>query len=148
MAYGTPAGVAGYARTWTSNGEFLDPDLYQDGTNPTLEQVTTWLTQVSYMFDISLANFGFSVPVVVVEVKSAISAKVETLVADLCHLAHDKGRLFSDRVQTTGDIMTIIAKDINNWIEQNATGIEAMGVPRIVDLGSQSAYSVPMMKQT
>lgn len=139
MAYGTHTDVAALARTWTDNGAFSTT------TNPTQAQVITWIDEVSVLADIALANEGFVVPVVEAEVIKALTVKVAALVADLCHLAHAKGRLFSDRIQSSADdVMTVISKDLASWVKRNAIGLEAMGVPRITAMDSQSDFSVQL----
>jgi len=151
MAYGSAAAVAGFARTWTRAGEWFDFDEVYNvaSTNPSLTQVESWLDEVSVMMDLALANEGFIVPVTQSEVIKALGAKVSALVADLAHLAHNKGRLFSDRIQESGvDPMSIIDRDISAWVKRKVAGLEAMGVPRVIQQGSQSAYSVPMGRQT
>lgn len=149
MAYGSPEGVAALARTWTIDGEFLDPDLYEEGTNPTLERVEEWLDQVSVIVDLDLANHGFTVPVSHIEVKKAIDLKVNAIVADLVHLVHSKGRLFSDRIQESGvSPQTIIERDLAAWIKAQINAFEAYGIPRIVDLESMQAYSIKMTRET
>lgn len=145
MAYGTTADVAGLARTWTENGAFLDPDVYVSGTNPTLTQVETWLEQISVMMDLALANNGFLVPVTQQTVIKALGARVAAFTADLVSLSHAKGRLFSDRIQQSGqDPLSIIDKDVNSWVQRNVVGLEAMGVPRVINESDQTAFTVPM----
>ena len=145
--YGTAADVAGRARIYTENGEFLDPDAYTSGTDPTLTQVEAWLDQISVMMDLALANNGFTVPVTQQDVIKALGAKVSTFTADLVKLAHSKGRLFSDRIQESGtDPMSIIDKDVNAWVTRNVVGLEAMGVPRVTNESDQAAFSVQMTR--
>lgn len=149
MAYGTAADVAGLAGTSTEAGIFVDPDVYVDGTSPTLTQVEDWIDQISVMVDIALANEGFVVPVIQVDVIKALALKVATFTADLVLLSHNQGRLYSDRIRESGiDSMTVIEKDVIAWVKRAARGLEAMGVPRIIQQGSQSAYSVPMGRQS
>lgn len=148
MAYGSVDGVAGFAGTWTTNGKFLDPDVYQSGTHPTLEQVENWLDELSVMMNLALANEGFIVPVTQAEVIKALGMKVEVLTADLVNLANNSGRLYSERIQESGtNPMTIIDRDIHSWIKSRTAGFEAMGVPRIVSHESQQSYSVPSTRQ-
>jgi hypothetical protein len=149
MAYGTQQNVAALARTWTRNGEWFDTDVYVSETNPSLTQVEEWIDQITVMLDIALANNYFIVPVIQADVIKALSAKVEALTADLCHLAHNKGRLFSDRIQQSGqDPMFVIDKDLAAWVKSHAVGLEAMGVPRVdTNQAGPSDYSVPMSRQ-
>src|SRR5919109_1431589 len=130
MAYGSASGVAAYARAWTDNGEFTDPDLSSDGTNPTLAQVETWLEAVSVMMDLALGSEGFTIPVVQESAILAIDEIVNTLVADLVHAANSSGRFFTERVLETGKSqMAILRADINAWVVANTDGLIAMGVP-------------------
>jgi hypothetical protein len=149
--YGSAAAVATFAGAWTRGGEWFDADEVYDvlGTIPTLTQVEEWLDEVSIMMDLALANEGFIVPVVQPEVIKALGAKVSAFVADLANLSHSNGRLFSDRIQESGvDPMSIIDRDVSAWVKRKVAGLEAMGVPRVIQQGSQSAYSVPMGRQT
>ncbi len=150
MAYGSPEAVAAFASTWTDNGEWKDPDLYGDGaTNPTLEQVEEWLDEVSVLMDLALAGEGFTVPVTHVSAVKALGLKVSALVADLVHLVHDKGRLFSDRLQETGTNPTsLIERDISSWVTRRVNAFEAFGIPRKIDYPIGGAYSVPAARQT
>jgi hypothetical protein len=149
MSYGSPAGVAALAKTWTDGGEFLDPDVYGEGGTPTtLTEVEEWLDQVSSFTDISFADQGFTVPIIQADVLKAIDLKVNALVADLVHLAHGKGRLFSDRIQNSGqDAMSIIEKELLRWVTDRVSSWEAYGIPRSIDLDDTQAYSIPMGRQ-
>lgn len=149
MTYGSPSGVASFARTWTNDGVFLDPDAYQDGTPTTLTEVENWLEEVSQIVDVAFANERFIVPVEEPTVLKAINAKVNSMVADLVHLAHEKGRLFSDRIQSSGKSSeAILESEIASWVSSKADGFEAMGVlRRSAGKSSQSSYSVPMGRQ-
>lgn len=149
MAYGSAAGVAALAKTWTDNGEFLDPDIYGDGGTPTtLSEVGEWLDQVSTFADISFGQEGFTVPIIQTDVIKALDLKVNALVADLVHLAHGKGRLFSDRIQNSGqDAMSIIERELLRWVKDRVSSFEAYGIPRVINLDDTQAYSVPMSRQ-
>jgi hypothetical protein len=148
MSYGSAAGVASFAKTWTKGGVFLDPDAYQDGTPTTLTEVETWLEEVSQLVNVAFENEGFVTPVTVEAVMSAINAKVNSMVADLVHLSHNQGRFYSDRIQESGKSSEdILESEIAAWVSKKANGFEAMGVPRRVQRGSQQAFSVPMARQ-
>jgi hypothetical protein len=148
MSYGSASGVAALAKTWTDAGEFIDPDIYGDGATPTtLTEVGEWLDQVSSFMDISFADQGFTVPIVETDVLKAIDLKVNALVADLVHLAHGKGRLFSDRIQNSGqDAMSIIEKELLRWVSERIASFEAYGIPRSINLDDTQAYSAPMSR--
>jgi len=131
MAYGTTSGVASHAKTWTRGGVFYDASANPlvAPTKPTSTEVTTWLDQVSNLFDRALSNEGFEVPVVAVKSKSMITLEVERIVADLCDRANGLGRLSSDRVLQIG-YMKVIANDVRAWVLEGVTGFENDGVPR------------------
>jgi hypothetical protein len=147
--YGSAAGVAALAKTWTDNGSFIDPDVYGDGGTPTtLSEVLTWLEQVSVLMDIALSEQGFSVPVTHASVIKALGLKVEALVADLVHLSHGKGRLFSDRIQESGVApQTILERELHAWVKGRINAFEAYGISRSVDLDSNQAYSIQPGRQ-
>lgn len=132
MSYGTPAGVASYSGTWTRGGVFYNasssPTVVAP-TKPTYTQVETWLTQLSDMFDTALSNEGFQVPVVATKSANAITMKVETLCADLVAYANGLGRLYTDRAINSG-ALTLLNKEINDWVHNNLTGLTNDGVPR------------------
>lgn len=149
MPYGSAAGVGALAKTWTNNGVFQDETLYEPGTPTTLAEVEEWLEQVSAFMDIALANEGFSVPISHVNVLKAIDLRVNTLVADLVHLQHNKGRLFSDRIQESGTpVMTIIERELLAWVTARANGFENLGLVRVINLSSTQGYSIPATRQT
>ena len=148
MAYGSAAGVASLARTWTDNGSFLDEDLYEPGTNPTLTQVEEWLEEVSAFVDIALAGEGFSLPLSHVGVLKAIGLRVNAMVADLVHLQHNKGRLFADRIQESGTPpMPIIERAVLSWVKSRANAFENLGLIRVINLDSTQGYSIPATRQ-
>jgi len=138
MAYGTAAGVAGHAKTWTRGGAFYDASdsPVVAPTKPTLTEVNTWLTQISDLFDRALSNEGFVVPVTATKTVSLLTLEVERIVADLCDRANGMGRLVSDNVLQIG-YMRVISNDVAEWVKSGATGIENDGVPRT---NANSAY--------
>lgn len=149
MAYGSPAGVAALAKTWTEEGEFLDPDAYGEGGTPTtLSEVTDWLDEVSVLMDTSLAEQGFAIPVTHVDVVKMLGLKVNALVADLVALSHSKGRLMSDRIQERGESpTTILERELLAWVKARVNALEAYGIPRVIDLDQAQAYSVQPGRQ-
>lgn len=131
MAYGTAAGVAAHARTWTRGGTFYDASAVPlvAPTKPTLTDVENWLGQISDMFDRALSNEGFVVPVTATKTVNLLTLEVERTVADLCDRANGLGRLMSERVLHIG-YMKIIGAEIRSWVLEGATGFENDGVER------------------
>lgn len=139
MAYGTPAGVAAYSGTWTRGGVFYNasgPSPLVAPTKPTLAQVTTWIDQLSAMFDNALANEGFTTPITATNSVKAITMKVETLAADLVAYANGLGRLYTDRAINSG-ALTLLNKEINDWVTNNVTGLTNDEVPRTLPSNSK-----------
>ena len=148
MSYGSAQGVAEFASTWTDNGYFLDPDAYQPGTNPSLETVERWLEQYSNLMDLTLGGQGFENPVTDPRALSVIDMKVNKAVADLVALSHEKGRLFADRFQASGqDGSAILEREFMAWVIARINDFESWGIPRIIDQVRGSAFSVPATRQ-
>lgn len=147
MSYGSAEGVAAFARVYTDDGVFVDPDLYINGTNPTLTRVEEWLESISVFVNLALGSVGFTVPVTQEDAIKALNEIVNALVADLCHAANSSGRFFTERLLETGKSqMAIINADIKNWVIAHTDGLIAMGVPYTVREASQSSFSVQMRR--
>lgn len=156
MAYGSPEQVAELATLWTDGGEFKNPDICSDepGTHPTLTTVEGWLEDVSDLIDLSLGEYGFSFPVTADMSQHAekmiriLDMKASALVADLVHLSHDTGRLFSDRIRESGEeASTILERELLAWVKKRINSIEAFGIPRVLDQAEGNSYSVPSGRQ-
>ncbi len=139
MAYGTAAGVAAHARTWTRGGSFYDASAVPlvAATKPTLTEVNNWLGQVSDLFDRAMSNEGFAVPVVAVKSANLITLEVERIVADLCDRANGIGRLVQDNVLHIG-YMRVLANEVRTWVQEGVTGFENDGVPRTLKVSTYS----------
>ena len=132
-SYGTVAGVAALARTWTVDGEFQNADACADieGTNPTLDTVENWINQVSAVLNTALAKYGFIVPITTARGVLAASSIVEQLVADLCGYANSKGRFLSERFTQQGySVWRAIRNDLDLWVLEYAPGLEQDGAER------------------
>jgi len=144
--YGTAAGVAALSAQWTNAGEFLDDDIYDPytaATVPSLTQVEAWLTQVSNSVDVHLQDEGFSVPIDVASVLSALSLLVEGIVKDLVDFSHGSGRFFTQQSIDSGlsPYMTI-DKEISEWVKRQAVGFENAGVPKRKTARSLATFEV------
>jgi hypothetical protein len=152
MPYGSAEEVAALDPLWTDGGEFTDPDIVYDdpGTNPTLSRVELWLEQVSDLMDLALAQYGFTAPVTALISEKAVrilDLKVSAMVADLVHLSHDTGRLFSDRIRETGEEpLTILERELISWVNKRINALETL-IPRTIDQAEGSSYSVPSGRQ-
>jgi hypothetical protein len=128
MAYGALTDVAALSATYTTAG------VYSTTTNPKAAQVELWLTDVSDLLDLALAQHRFTIPIDTglanyVKITNILSNVVVPLVADLCHASNSSGRFFTQKAVEWGlSPMKVITKDINTWVEANADGLVALGL--------------------
>jgi len=134
--YGSLVGVAALAQMWTRNGIWVNtvpaygPTAEVKGTNPSLTQVTTWLTGLTAMVDIALAGEGFTVPIVQATALETTNMFVDSLVADLCHAANSSGRLYAAKVIERGlSPLILVNQQISNWAKEWTAGFRRLGVP-------------------
>lgn len=124
-SYGVPGDVAALTRRYTTAG------AYDATTNPALATVEGWIDRVSDTLDVLLAEAGFVVPVTQAKAKNLLAGIVIEAVADLCHAANSAGRFFTDRMLERGKSpMQIIRTEMADWVQEHATGLEAIGVPK------------------
>jgi hypothetical protein len=124
-SYGTAAGVAAYTRVYTNSG------VYDATSNPALASVEAWVNQVSSIANAALSSAGFSTPVTQAACVKMLTGLVEQSCADLCHAARSSGRFFSERALNSNlSAMGQLRKEIYDWVEQNATGMENLGAAR------------------
>jgi hypothetical protein len=126
-SYGSVADVAG-----RSPGGYLNTSkTFDTTTNPTLTTVETYIDEISSVLNIALADQRFTVPVTQADSKKALGSLVNDLAADMCHASNSAGRFFSERALNSGlSAMAQIRKEIREWIESNAQGLEAIGAER------------------
>jgi len=142
MAYGTHSDVAALARLWTANG------VFNATTNPTQTQVTGWLDQISGLMDVALNQSGFTTPVTQADAVLALKSLVVAVVKDLCDNSNSAGRFFSQAFIESGQSpFTVIPKTLRQWVDENADGLEKLGVERTTDPEAKM-FSVPLQRQT
>lgn len=146
MTYGVVNNVEALARVWTDNGQFVDPDVYVDGTNPSLTQVEAWLAQVSSTLDLVLASQGFDTPVTSVSALAAIDPLVEAFVVDLCHASNSTGRFAVTGGVASASPFLQIRKDLDEWVTLNAVGLEGMGVTKSKSYVGRNVASFDVFK--
>jgi len=134
-SYGRASDVAALCRVYTNNGTF-------DATTvPTIENVESFIDQISALVNTALAAQGFTVPVTQADAEQACKSLVVQIVSDLAHASNSAGRFFSERALQGGlSIMATIRKDIADWVADNATGFTELGATRRVD--SQNTIAV------
>jgi hypothetical protein len=127
--YGDSRSVAALTRTYTNAGS------YDSTTNPTLASVDKWLIDVSATVDVALAAAGFAIPITDVRTRLALDSFVNEAVADLCHAANSTGRFFTEKAVERGvSPMRAIRKEIFDWVQEIAPGLEALGATRTTSL--------------
>lgn len=124
MSYGDAADVAALTRRYTTNGS------YTSSTNPTDTQVAAWLTQISAIMDLALAESGFTVPVADTDVINALKPMVVSLVVDHCHWANSAGRFFSTKELRGKSPFQIVVGEVRMFVAELAAGLEALGAIR------------------
>lgn len=124
MTYGDVSDVAALTKRYTTNGS------YTDSTNPTTAQVTAWLTQISAIMDLALAENGFATPVTETNVVNALKPFVVGLVVDHCHWANSAGRFFSTKELRGKSPFQIVLDEIRMYVVEMAAGLEALGALR------------------
>jgi hypothetical protein len=133
-----PTGVASLVKIYTDDGFFTSSDAClscldtSEVTNPSLEEVNSWLTDISHSMDVALDGQGFVTPITAPEkAVRMITTIVQQYVADLVKYANDTGRFRSEAAQRFGiEPMIQLSKDINNWANTNAGALEAAGAAR------------------
>lgn len=123
-SYGTIAGVAALARTWTKDNTFIDDNVYEEGTNPQLTSVVAWIDQLSGMLNTALGKYGFVTPLVSDNGRLAAQAIVEQLTADLVKYVNNQGRFFSQRFQDSGySLWRTLRTDLDLWVGEFGPGL-------------------------
>jgi hypothetical protein len=129
-SYGSTADVA--AR---SPGPYTDSvtHLFTASTNPTLTTAETYIDEISAIVNVTLAEMGFTVPVSQADAKKAIGSMVNDLAADMASASNSAGRFFTERALNGGlSVMAQVRKDVREWVQASANGLEALGAVRSV----------------
>lgn len=133
--YGSVDGVAAHSSLWTVDGEFLDPDTYQPGTNPPLETVESWLDIMSAFMNAALKDAYFTTPITEdFEVSFVVvNEQVNLLVADLVAARNQQGRFY---IQTEAGVRNIInwakvQEELQKAVKGNIETFLAEEVPQI-----------------
>lgn len=126
-SYGSVADVAG-----RTPGPYLNTSkTFDTTTNPTLTTVETYIDEISASMNVALADARFTIPVTQADAKKAIGSVVNDLAADLTNASNSAGRFFSEKALYAGvSVMAQIRKEIREWVESNAPGLEALGAER------------------
>lgn len=134
-SYGSLEGVAAMCTVWTDSG------VFNGTTHPTDEEVVTWINQISGFMNISLANEGFTTPITQADAVLAVEAMVNQYVSDMVMASNSSGRFFTDRFLASGLTPLVqIGKDISDWVNTNAGGLEKIGASRTTNPADQIGY--------
>ena len=124
--YGTSAGVAALTPRYASElyGDFAAED------RPSRTQVETFLTQVSNLLDVILADARFDTPVTDTEVVSMLTMFVQDEVASIAEGINGSGRFGPTTKGPQKSRYQMILTDIQTFVDETATGLENMGASR------------------
>jgi hypothetical protein len=120
MAYGSLNEVAAFVPRYADQtGSFTLT------TRPTVNQVTTWLTQVSGVLDAYLASKGWPVPVTDASLNAALDMFTSEEVAAMVEGANGSGRFGPTAPdQRQQSRFAIIRQDVTNFIDSLLIGNE------------------------
>lgn len=129
-SYGTTGEVAALAKKHASTGDFLTT------TTPTLAQVVKFIDRVSAVLNGYLAGAGFTVPIIQADAKLVCDEIVVELVVDLVLAANSAGRFFTNRQLRAESPLRIVRKELADWVEDNAAGLQKLGAARATTFGA------------
>jgi hypothetical protein len=120
MAYGSLNEVAAFVPRYADqSGDFTL------NTRPNVNQVTTWLTQVSGVLDAYLASKGWAVPVTDASLNAALDMFTSEEVAAMVEGANGSGRFGPTAPdQRQQSRFAIIRQDVTNFIDSLLIGNE------------------------
>jgi len=127
-SYGTASGVAAYCPRYVS-----DAGAFTTQTRPTLNQVNTFVDQVSALLNAMLRAEGFTVPITQSDAVMMLKIFVEQEVADIVEGINGSGRFGPHKPGKGGagsGKYNLIFEDAKNFIDSNAIGIERLGASR------------------
>lgn len=124
--YGSVGDVAALVPQYTSGGSF------STSSRPTSAQVGRFLERISALVNVILAQNGFTTPVEQEDALAALSEFVIEQVVQLAHAANRAGVFApgSERLKGGETPFSIILEDAQTFVEEKATGLEALGVVR------------------
>ncbi len=124
-SYGTASDVAALSQTFTDNG------VFKTTTRPTELQVEAFIDQISGILNVALAGESFAVPITQADAKLACVSLVSETVKDMVAAANSTGRFFSESsMKSNLSMLAQIRRDIKDWVEDSASGLEEIGAPR------------------
>lgn len=151
VLYGSTSDVAALAGTYTTGGAFSTT------TTPTLAQVTAWLTDVSDLMDLALAQHHFEIPIDTGitnydKITNLLSTAVVPLVAELSHAANGVGKFFTQRSIEFGgsspaNQMKAVTHELNKWIEEFADGLVALGLTQTPVISENNVQFIRTIKR-
>jgi len=146
MTYGTVAGVAALTPMYTDDGAFRDAGASDVATNPSLTQVTGWLSDVSALMDAALAEEAFITPVTDTDILPILDLYVEGIVHDIVHYSRKAGRFYSKRALDAGSSpFNTISDEITDWVADKANGFANLGLARLTGVRPKSSATFDLL---
>jgi len=131
-SYGSTGGVAALTPRY-ANGS----GVYDATTRPTLTQVEGFIDQVSALINVMLAREGFDIPITNADALLMLAMFVNEEVAQICEGINGSGRFGPGQKQIGQSRYKLITADVQEFIDANAEGIEALGASRATsDVGA------------
>jgi len=125
--YGTADGVAGLVSdTYTDS----TTHKFTTSTSPAKATVETWITQMSSVANVALADARFIIPITQADCVNALTGQIERAVAELCNYHRQTGRFFTQAMTVKADAMNTLCDEIRSWVVSNAQGMENAGAVR------------------
>jgi hypothetical protein len=134
-SYGSAAGVGALVPRYAGSTGGFDTT-----TRPTLAQVEALIDQVSSLINMILSKEGFAIPVVQADAKLALTIFSQEEVAAICEGINGSGR-FGPTTKSPGKSrFSLITDDIQDFIESNSIGFEALGASRPVSTAGSIGF--------
>jgi hypothetical protein len=134
-SYGSAAGVGALVPRYAgTTGAF-------DGTTrPTATQVEALIDQISSLINMILSKEGFTIPISQADTKLALTIFSQEEVAAICEGINGSGR-FGPTTKSPGrSRFSLITDDIQDFIETNSIGFEALGAARPVSTAGSIGF--------
>lgn len=134
--YGEPNDVGSLVPRWVNASGYFDAT-----TRPTLGQVQGWVNEVSELINVILSSYGFAIPVTQARAVLMLDMFVNQEVAAIVEGVNGSGR-FGPTGKQVGKAgrFALVTKDVQEFIEAIAVGLEQMGVTRTYSLAANVGY--------
>lgn len=124
-SYGSTAGVAKLTPRYSNGAGDFD-----EGTNPAISTVESWIDQVSAILNTTLSDERFDVPIVQADAVRMLALFVNQEAASLVEASHNAGRFGPSNKNPGAGRFDLIFKDVATFVKNMAGGLEKLGASR------------------